>query len=76
MYGFYPTKDTRAMNSLQASKDAMAAAGNKYDPVIYENAEHAYMRVGEDPNSDNPANAAAVKASLTRLQTLLKQVLR
>ncbi len=76
VYGFYPAKDTRVMNSLQATRDAMAAAGKKYDPVIYENAEHAFMRLGENPDDKNPANAAAVKASLARLQTLLKDTLR
>jgi carboxymethylenebutenolidase len=71
VYGFYPDKDTRVMASLQATKDAMQAAGKKFDPVIYQGAEHAYMRVGENPADGNPANAAAVKASLARLQTLL-----
>jgi carboxymethylenebutenolidase len=76
VYGFYPSKDTRVMNSLQATRDAMATAGKKFDPVIYEDADHAYMRVGEDPANGNPANAAAVKSSLTRLQKLFNEVLK
>jgi carboxymethylenebutenolidase len=76
VYGFYPSKDSRVMASLQATKNAMAAAGKAYDPVIYEGAEHAYMRIGSDPADTNPANAAAVEQSLARLQTLLKQVLK
>jgi len=75
VYGFYPDKDTRVMSSLQATKDGMAAGGKAFDAVIYQGAEHAYMRVGEDPADGNPANAAAVKASVTRLQSLLKVVL-
>jgi carboxymethylenebutenolidase len=75
VYGFYPDKDTRVMSSLQATKDGMAAAGKVFEPVIYQGAEHAYMRVGEDPADSNPANAAAVKASLARLQKLLRVVL-
>jgi carboxymethylenebutenolidase len=76
VYGFYPSKDTRVMKSLQATKDLMAAQHKTYDPVIYEGAEHAYMRIGSDPADGNPANAAAVKDSLARLDTLLKQTLK
>jgi carboxymethylenebutenolidase len=76
VYGFYPTQDTRVMASLQATKAAMSAARNKYDVVIYQDAEHAFMRLGENPADGNPANAAAVKASLARLQKLLKADLK
>jgi carboxymethylenebutenolidase len=76
VYGFYPSKDARVMKSLQATKDAMAAQHKTYDPLVYEGAEHAYMRLGSDPADSNPANAAAVKASLTRLETLLKKTLQ
>jgi carboxymethylenebutenolidase len=76
VYGFYPTKDTRVMASLQATKDAMAAAHKKYDVVTYQDAEHAYMRIGENPADTNPANAAAVKASLARLDKIFKNAFR
>jgi carboxymethylenebutenolidase len=76
VYGFYPDKDTRVMASLQATKDVMSAARKTFDPVLYEGAEHAYMRVGEDPANGNPANATAVKASLARLQKLLREALK
>jgi carboxymethylenebutenolidase len=59
---------------VQATKDAMTAAGKRYDPVVYDDADHAYMRVGEDPADRNPANAAAVRASLARLGALLKEM--
>ena len=72
IYGFYGSTDTRVMQSLPATKAAMIAAGKPYEPVVYEGADHAFMRVGEDPSDRNPANAAAVKASLARLATLLK----
>jgi carboxymethylenebutenolidase len=74
VHGFYPELDTRVMNSLPATKDAMAAAGKAFDAVIYPGAEHAYMRLGADPADRNPANAAAVKASLGRLKTLLESL--
>jgi carboxymethylenebutenolidase len=61
---------------LCAALAAMAAAGNFYDPVIYDGAEHAFMRIGEDPTNGNPSNAAADKASLVRLAKLLKTKLK
>jgi carboxymethylenebutenolidase len=76
VHGFYPDKDARVMGSLEATKAAMAAAGKSFDAVIYPGAEHAYMRVGEDPDDHNPANASAVKESLARLKKQLGEALR
>jgi carboxymethylenebutenolidase len=82
VYGFYGSKDltgppdAEVLSSLPATKEAMAAAGNMYDPVVYEGAEHAFMRIGEDPANGNPANAAAVKAASERLEKLLKENLK
>jgi dienelactone hydrolase len=59
------------MASLPATWAAITAAGKTFDAVVYPGAEHAYMRVGADPGDRNAANAAAVKASLARLKTLL-----
>lgn len=81
VYGFYGSKDltgppdSPVLYSLPSTKRAMAAVGNFYDPVVYDGAEHAFMRIGEDPKNDNPANAAADQASLIRLEKLLKQYL-
>ncbi|MRW92085.1 hypothetical protein GJ699_18990 [Duganella sp. FT80W] len=71
VHGFYPERDTRVMASLRKTRDAMAAAGKRFDVVIYPGAEHAYLRVGAAPDDANPANAAAIKASYARLQALL-----
>ena len=76
VYGFYPSEDTRVMKSLPATKEEMATKHKAYDPVVYPGAEHAYMRVGSDPANGNPANAEAVKASLARLDILLKKTLK
>jgi len=72
VYGFYPEKDGRVMRSLDATKKAMAAAGKRYEPVVYAGADHAYMREAENPADTNPANKEAWKASLARLVALLK----
>ena len=51
---------TRALRPrFRTRKTAMAAAGKKYDPVIYDGAGHGFMRAGEDPANTNPANATA-----------------
>jgi carboxymethylenebutenolidase len=74
VYGFYGSNDARVMSTLQATKDGMAAAGKVYEPVVYD-ADHAFMRLGEDPSNTNPANAVACTASLARLANLLKHAL-
>ena len=76
VYGFYGATDKRPLVTLDATKAAMTAAGKFYEPVVYDGADHAFMRVGEDPTAITPANAAAVKKSLARLQEILKTMSR
>ena len=71
VYGFYPAQDVRVMKSLAQTKVAMAAARKTFDPVGYEKAEHAFMRLSADRADRNPANAEALQASLVRLAALL-----
>jgi carboxymethylenebutenolidase len=70
--GFYAGNDARISATVPATKDAMAAAGKKYDPVIYDGAGHGFMRAGEDPANTNAANTTAREEGLKRLETLLK----
>ncbi len=72
VYGFYAGNDARISATVPATKDAMAAAGKKYDPVIYDGAGHGFMRAGEDPANTNAANTTARDEGLKRLQSLLK----
>jgi carboxymethylenebutenolidase len=72
VYGFYAENDARITATVPATKDAMQAAGKKYDPVIYDGAGHGFMRAGEDPGNSNPANVTARQKGLARLETLLK----
>ena len=72
VFGFYAGSDARISATVPDTKTAMAAAGKKYDPVIYDGAGHGFMRAGEDPTNTNPANTAARTQALARLQTLLK----
>ena len=72
VFGFYAGSDARISATVPDTKTAMAAAGKKYDPVIYDGAGHGFMRAGEDPTNTNPANTTARTQALARLQTLLK----
>lgn len=73
VYGFYGSTDTRPFVTLDATKAAMTAAGKRYNPVVYQGADHAFMRVGEDPNNKNSENVVAVQASLDRLKKILNE---
>ena len=72
VYGFYAASDARISSTVSDTKTAMAAAGKKYDPVIYDGAGHGFMRAGEDPSNTNPANTTARTQALKRLESLLK----
>lgn len=72
VYGFYAGNDMRITATVPATKDAMAAAGKKYETVIYDGAGHGFMRAGEDPANTNPANTTARTEGLKRLEALLK----
>ena len=74
VHGFYPSNDLRVMTSLAATTAAMAQAGKAFDAVVYKDADHAFMRVGEDPANQNPADRAAVSASLSRLKEILARM--
>ncbi|MFZ0336547.1 MAG: dienelactone hydrolase family protein [Terracidiphilus sp.] len=72
VYGFYAENDARISATAPATKDAMAVAGKKYEPVVYAGAGHGFMRAGEDPANPNPANTTARTEALKRLEALLR----
>lgn len=72
VYGFYAGNDARITATVPATKEAMAAAGKKYETVIYDGAGHGFMRAGEDPANTVPANTTARTEGLKRLEMLLK----
>jgi carboxymethylenebutenolidase len=74
VYGFYAGNDARVGATVPATTEAMKAAGKKYDPVTYDGAGHGFMRAGEDPNNNNPANKTARDQAFTRLVTLIKEM--
>lgn len=71
IYGFYGGNDERVNATIDASKQHMTAAGEQFEPVIYDGAGHAFMRLGEEPNAE-PANVAARDAAWERMKTILE----
>lgn len=74
VYGFYGGNDARITATVPDTRAAMAAAGKKYQAVVYEGAGHGFMRAGEDPANTNPANTAARAEALKRLRDLLREM--
>ncbi len=70
VFGFYGGADARVNATIDTSKQEMKAAGKTYEPVIYDGAGHAFMRLGEDPTGE-PANIAARDAAFSRMKELL-----
>jgi carboxymethylenebutenolidase len=55
VYGFYGEQDFRISNEVPNVEKRMKAMGKKFEPVIYEGAQHGFMRQGEA--TTDPANA-------------------
>jgi carboxymethylenebutenolidase len=71
VFGFYAGNDSRIDSTIPATKQAMQAAGKKYEPVTYEGAGHGFMRAGEAPDA-SPENKKAREEGLKRLLAELK----
>ena len=52
----------------------MEKGGKTYEPVTYESAGHGFMRLGEDPNDNNPANKKGRDEAWVRWKGLLKKI--
>jgi len=73
VYGFYAASDAARIGvTIPGTVDAMKAAGKKYDPITYDNSQHGFMRLGEDPSNTNTANVTAHDQSWQRMLTILK----
>src|SRR5258708_1087206 len=55
VYGFYGQNDARGDATIPSTTDLMKKAGKNYEPVTYDGAGHAFMRLGEAPD-DETAN--------------------
>jgi carboxymethylenebutenolidase len=70
VHGFYGGNDARVNATLEKTSAAMKAAGKTFEPVIYDGAGHAFMRLGEDP-APTAANKAAMQKAWERWLKLL-----
>jgi carboxymethylenebutenolidase len=73
VYGFYGGSDARVTSTVSNSSDLMKKAGKTYEPVVYENAGHGFMRAGEAPDA-NPPNKQAHDQAWQRWRDLLKKI--
>jgi carboxymethylenebutenolidase len=71
VYGFYGGADERVNATIEPTKAAMERNGKKYEPVIYEGAGHAFMRLAEEANPSE-ANRKARDEAWVRWLTLLR----
>src|SRR6184192_114487 len=75
VYGFYGENDERVNATIPKAEELMKAANKKYEPVIYKDAGHGFMRSG-DPSNPNfrEADKKARDEAWARWNTLLKQL--
>jgi carboxymethylenebutenolidase len=75
VYGFYGGDDARVNATIPQTQEQMKALGKRYEPVIYEGAGHAFMRLGEVPDA-TPANKSAHDRAWERWLALLADAAR
>src|SRR5262249_8490936 len=72
VYGFYGGNDARVNATIPRSEGLMKAAGKVYEPVIYEEAGHGFMRGGEAPDA-RPGDKKGHDEAWRRWKELLKK---
>ncbi|MEQ9459659.1 MAG: dienelactone hydrolase family protein [Phycisphaeraceae bacterium] len=71
VYGFYGGNDARITSAVPEVAQAMAAAGKRYEPVVYEGAGHGFLRAGEMAGASE-ANRVAREEAWVRWGRLLR----
>ncbi len=72
VYGFYAGNDARINATLPDTTAQMKAAGKTFEPVVYADAGHGFMRAGEAPDA-NDANKKARQDAWVRWKNLLEK---
>jgi carboxymethylenebutenolidase len=70
VYGFYGALDERIDATIPKTREQMKTLGQRYEPVIYDGASHAFMRDGDDP-AGSAANKKARDAAWGRIKQIL-----
>jgi carboxymethylenebutenolidase len=73
VFGFYGSNDARVNATLSETTDLMKEAGKTFEPVIYDGAGHAFMRLGE-ASDGTEANKQARQEAWDRWKSLLKKI--
>lgn len=73
VYGFYGENDQRINATIPDTETRMAEHGNTYAYEIYDDAGHAFMRRGDDPD-DDPEQRQARDAAWTRVTDILADI--
>jgi carboxymethylenebutenolidase len=74
VYGFYGAQDFRISGEVPKVEKRMKELGKRYDPVIYEGAQHAFMRQGETAADPANPNRKARDQAWERWKKLLGQL--
>ncbi len=73
VYGFYGENDNRINATIERTKAAADAAEVKYEPVIYEDVGHGFLRRGMTADA-NDSQKAAVKSAWKRWIKILGEL--
>ena len=73
VYGYYGGSDARVTSTVSKSSELMKKAGKTYEPVVYDDAGHGFMRAGEAPDASAP-NKKAHDQAWQRWKELLKKI--
>jgi carboxymethylenebutenolidase len=73
VYGFYGGNDARVTSTVAKSSELMKKLGKTFEPVVYEDAGHGFMRAGEAPDASGP-NKQARNQAWQRWKELLKKI--
>lgn len=71
VFAFYGGNDARVNATIPKTEELMRAAGKRFEPVIYDGAGHAFMRLGMQPDT-NEANKKAHDQAWARWISLLR----
>ncbi len=71
VYGFYGGDDARITLEVPKVEKLMKSLDKKFEPVIYKNAKHAFMRQGELATEAGDPNRKARDEAFARLKKLL-----
>lgn len=72
VYGFYGESDNRINSTIESTKEAAASAGITYEPLIYSNVGHGFLRRGMAAEA-NETQKTATREAWERWVSLLNK---